>query len=610
VVRNSIRDVPSPGRAAVVLVGILMLLAGSGAVAMTVPASAATTATFAEPAGETPNCIFPMISAEENCYSPVPLFDFQFLMYRPLYWFGDDGKAVFNPKLSLAKAPVWSGSGTTVTIRLKSYRWSDGMPVTSRDVEFWMNLLLANKSQWAAYVPGEFPDNVVKEAYPNSSTIVLTLRHPYSHLWFFYNELDQIIPIPQHAWDKTSATGAVGNFDQTPAGARAVYTFLIGQSNTPTTYITNQLWQVVDGPWKLVTFDPTTYYVSFRPNAAYSGPIKPQLTEFTELPFTSDAAEYDALRAGELTYGYLPLADINQIQSLEASGDKVVAWPDYASNYIDVNYTNPKTGPILSQLYIRQAMEHLIDQPELVRDVLKGYGYPTYGPVPLQPSSPFLSPQESHNPYPYSVSAARELLTEHGWTVKSSGTSTCAHAGTSAGDCGKGIKKGTKLAFKLLYASGNTAFALEIQAIQSSFTQAGIQVTPEGEPISQVYSVNVPCDRHTGNGCSWDLLTWGIGYVYTPYDPLPSDSGQWQSGASLNGSGYSSAVNDANIVKTTTDSAPTAMFTYENYLSHQLSGLWIPNEDWQVSVISGSLHGATPQDPYTQIYPEQWRLGS
>jgi hypothetical protein len=98
--------------------------------------------------------------------------------------------------------------------------------------------------------------------------------------------------------------------------------------------------------------------------------------------------------------------------------------------------------------------------------------------------------------------------------------------------------------------------------------------------------------------------------VYTPYDPLPSDSGQWQTGASLNGSGYSSSVNDANIVKTTTDSSPTAMFTYENYLSQQLSGLWIPNEDWQVSVISDSLHGATPQDPYTQIYPEQWRLGS
>ena len=48
----------------------------------------------------------------------------------------------------------------TATIQLKSWRWSDGQPVTSRDVQFWFNVLAANKNNWWDYTPGEFPDNV------------------------------------------------------------------------------------------------------------------------------------------------------------------------------------------------------------------------------------------------------------------------------------------------------------------------------------------------------------------------------------------------------------------------------------------------------------------
>ena len=61
---------------------------------------------------------------------------------------------------------------------------------------------------------------------------------------------------------------------------------------------------------------------------------------------------------------------------------------------------------------------------------------------------------EQHNPYPYSPSAARQLLTSHGWTVPGSGAATCAKPGTGAGECGKGISKGARLSFNLQYASG------------------------------------------------------------------------------------------------------------------------------------------------------------
>ena len=63
------------------------------------------------------------------------------LMYRPLYWFGNGSQPLMNPSLSLANAPTWSGN--TATITLKHYKWSDGTPVTTTDVMFWLNMLKA-----------------------------------------------------------------------------------------------------------------------------------------------------------------------------------------------------------------------------------------------------------------------------------------------------------------------------------------------------------------------------------------------------------------------------------------------------------------------------------
>ena len=78
---------------------------------------------------------------------------FQDLMYRPLYWMGKGSTPDLNPTLSLAKPPVY-GPGNTVIITLKPYKWSDGESLDAQDVMFWMNMLHAEKVNWAAYTPG------------------------------------------------------------------------------------------------------------------------------------------------------------------------------------------------------------------------------------------------------------------------------------------------------------------------------------------------------------------------------------------------------------------------------------------------------------------------
>ena len=56
--------------------------------------------TFAEVPGAPPNYIFPMDSLAY--YSTNNLAQFQYLMWRPLYWIGDHSQIVVNQPLSLA----------------------------------------------------------------------------------------------------------------------------------------------------------------------------------------------------------------------------------------------------------------------------------------------------------------------------------------------------------------------------------------------------------------------------------------------------------------------------------------------------------------------------
>jgi ABC-type transport system substrate-binding protein len=135
---------------------------------------------------------------------------FEYLMYRPLYWFGDNDEPVLNSSLSLADPPVYSDSDKTVTITLKNYKWSNGEAVTSQDVAFWLNMLAAEKTNWAYYVPGGLPDNLSSWKVTSPSTIVLHLKTAYSPDWFTDNELSQITPLPAGSEGHDLAGGHAG----------------------------------------------------------------------------------------------------------------------------------------------------------------------------------------------------------------------------------------------------------------------------------------------------------------------------------------------------------------------------------------------------------------
>jgi peptide/nickel transport system substrate-binding protein len=599
---------------ALIGLGAIVLAACGSTSSSTGPAVTKTEATFAEGPGAQPNYIFPLASGAY--FSVANLSQFQFLMYRPLYWFGDNGQVQLNSSLSLADPPVYSSDGKSVTITLKGWKWSDGTQITARDIQFWQNLVTANKDDWAGYSPGEYPDNVLSTTINSPLSITFNLSQAYGSYFFTYNELSQITPLPQHVWDKESATGAVGDYDETPAGAQLVYKFLDQQSKSISTYNSNPLWQVVSGPWKLKSMD-TAGNVTMVPNPGYGGPIKPTLKEFNEVPFTKDTAEFDELKSATtvsnttIDWGYIPDADVLQKGTLSNIYNFSV-WAGWQITYFPENFSNPTNGPIFNQLYFRQAMQDLVDQNTFIAKAFFNYGYPTYGPVPTKPSSNFVDAFEKTNPYPYNPSAAKSLLQANGWTVNAGGVSTCTSPGTGSGQCGAGVKAGAKASFNLQYVSGTPALDQEMAQFKTDFELAGIAINLSTAPFDTVIGNASGCTP--GTPCTWDMEFWGGGWIYAP-DYEPTGDELWSctgSGASAQFAGsdyghYCDPQAQADILATETSSNVQAMYTYEDYLAKNLPVIWMPVNYAQLNMINKNLKGTQPLDPLLQIYPEQWR---
>lgn len=603
--------------------------------ATAVPRSGASTTkntlTWAEPPASVPDYIFPFVGVPQD--SILNLYDFQSLMYRPLYFFGKgNGGVGLNTTLSLAQPPVYSNGNTTVTIVLKTYRWSNGTKVDATDVMFFFNLLHAEKTNYGNFVPdGLAMPTVIKSITVKSPTsLVITFTRALNPNYFTGDQLWEPTPFPL-AWTKTSTAGAPGSggcataaYGTADAQCKAVYTFLSEQAgydptnpnatnNALPTYATNPLWQVVDGPFHLTSYTATGD-VTMTANPDYSGPNKPTFKTFVEKPYTTASAEYDALATGQVDVGYLPASDVTAAtkspQRAGPNNPRVAAsynldpFYSFFISFASYNFKSTgdggEAGTIFSQLYLRQAMQDLINQPLYISRIGKGYGVPTNGPVPLEPANDYVSALEKSNPYPYDPRKARSLLSSHGWKVVPDGTDTCVRPGAGAHQCGAGIRKGAKLSFDLAYVAGTPAVRAMMTAEKASWSTAGINISLDGASFDTVEGEETPCPH----GCAWELAD-AEGYTATSY---PTEPVLFSTGAYTNYGSFSTAKADALIKDTAVSNVK--LTTYENYLAKQLPDLWEPHFVTSLTEVRKGLEGVTPQNAVGAITPASWHWSS
>jgi len=556
---------------------------------------------------EPPNYIFPI---ETDNVNTTPNLEMSGLLWKGLYQLAPS-QPVLDYKTSIGDAPIFSDGGRVVTITMKHYLWSDGAPVTARDVQFAFDLTRAVGPLWEGYVAGGYPANVRSFTVLGTYSFRMDLTRAFASTWFDDNQLTDLMPLPQQAWDKTSPNGKIGNYDLTAAGAKKVYDFLNSQSEKTTTFASNPLWQVVDGAWKLSSFGGASSPTIFVPNNRYSG-HHALLSKFEIAPYTSGAAEFNALRSGPsaLTIGSLPTSDIPDAREVEAAGYSGYKVYSYSVNFLVINFTNPKLGKLFDQLYVRQALQHLIDQPTDIRAFQDGLGAPIYGPTPPYPAdSPFISSEEKTNPYPYSVSAAEGLLRAHGWTIHPGGTDVCAAGGAGAGHCGSGVATGTKLAMSMIVASGSTAMTDEARNFSSDAALAGVTINLDEVPFNTAIAIMNPC---TPKDPSSPTCTWGIGtYGGQGESVFPNTTLFFVPNGSDNTGGYDNPALTAMIAKIHYSDSVANYKKVANFAATQLPMLWFPDpSDVSILDVASDLHTLPGTSPFNAEFgtfsPQDW----
>jgi len=351
------------------------------------------------------------------------------------------------------------------------------------------------------------------------------------------------------------------------------------------------------------------------PNKKYSGPVKPKLAAFEEVPFTTDSAEYDVLQSPssstKIDVGYLPTQDAPAKPAsaavgrnpLSAKGYTLDPWEIWGINYYVLNYQSTTgNGPVFRQLYFREALAYLMNQAAVIAGPLRGYGTATVGPVPNTPQTTFLSPRgRQGTQFPYDPGKAKALLASHGWTVVPNGVTTCS----DPAECGPGIKKGQGLSFNFPYATGISWITSEMTQLQSSAASLGIRLNIEPQPFDEVTATVGGNCVVTKSPCDWDMGNWGGGWSFAP-NFLPTGEELFKCGSVANSGGYCDAANDGLISKTLTSGSLSYMYQWQDYLAAQLPVEWEPNADYQLTEVTSNLRGVTPQSPTLDITPEDW----
>lgn len=576
-----------------------------GLITPTVSGAASGTITFAEGPGANPNYIFPYMGCQY--FSVDNINQFQLLMFRPMYIFGLGGSPAVQYKISPADKPVLTNGNKTATITMKGWKFADGQTVNGESVMFFLNMLAADPTSYCGdNGPFSIPA-LIKTASAKGNKVTIQFTKSLNPLWLVYNNLSFVTPLP-NSWDKTSATQksncASGKYGaaSTNVACKNVEAYLDAQSANTSTY-TSSLWQSgVDGPWRLTQFD-NLGNATFVPNAKYSGPVKAKVAQVKEVAYTSTQAEENDLQAGKIDLGFVDPGVLtgNAISPTKAGPN----WGQLASRYnmvvgsawnfnyapFNFNSADPKAAAI-AQLYVRQALQEAVDQNGIIANVDKGYGIPIDSPLP--PTTPASLSGPITNPYPFSLTNAKALLTNHGWTIEN-GVQTCTDPGTGSTQCGAGITMGYTLNFGIIWASGSPALDQTFNAEISDWASIGIQFAHTTGTFN-----NIIADCTTGSG--FEVCSWGGGWTYAP-DFEPTGESLFAPTGGFNIGTYNDATMTADI--TATDFGTAKLTAYGTYAAQQLPVLYQPQAFAPGEVIKTlkSSIGFTP-NPLGNFMPE------
>ena len=320
-----------------------------------------------------------------STYNTIPWECFR-VGYNFLSWYDADYKPVpdlADPVPTIDNGGVTDG-GRVWTFHIRpNVKWSDGQPLTARDVSFTYNLIRSQKlSMYLSYFAG-----VTKVEAPDDATVVITSAKPNAVMTALY------VPIlPQHVWSKV------------PASKLESYANVPMVSSGPF-----QVTEVQNG--KFVRMDRNPYY---KDGFGVEPAIEQVLFEMYQ---TQDSLVAD-YRAGNLDAAIE--LDPGFYRSLQGvPGSKSVAAPSIGFHELGFNcWNSPKSkgNPLLRDVRIRQAVNWAIDKPAIAAVAMDNLAPP--GTSLLSPVDTFFHWNvPAAEQYTYDPAKAGQILDDAGYKM-------------------------------------------------------------------------------------------------------------------------------------------------------------------------------------------------
>jgi len=352
--------------------------------------------------------------------------------YDPTLGWGRYGSPLFQSTLlkrdadlnivnDLAKSVTVSPDRLVWTVKIRpDAKFSDGQPVTARDVAFTFNQ--------AAQSGGLTDVTVMDKAVAVDDTVVeLHLKRPQST---FVNRLISLGIVSEHAYGPDYARHPIGS-----------------------------------GPYKLVQWDPGQQLI-VEANPYYYGE-KPQFKRLVFLFLGEDTA-FAAARAGKVHVVAVPQAlavqkiDGMTLQTVPSVDNRGLSFPFVPDTGQKTDNGYPIGNNVTADPAIRHAINVAVDRQALVDGILEGFGSPAFGPVSGLPWD-----EPGGNIKDGDVETARQILAEAGWADKNNDGI---------------VEKGDlKAAFTIYYAAGDATRQSLALALVDMLKEIGIQADVQGK---------------------------------------------------------------------------------------------------------------------------------
>ena len=384
--------------------------------------------------------------------------------------------------------------GIAVTLTLKpDLKWSDGTPVTTKDLMFTWKLGanpasgFSNGNPWSRAVAIDVADDHTATLHLDKIDVT-------------YNQWDRLLPA--HIEAKAAGSGDAGEYVKGTVFNRA--------PTTPGLY---------NGPFMVTGYESGSRIV-LEQNPHWAGQ-KPYFKRIIIKTIENTAALSANLLSGDIDMapGDAPALTIDQVIALrnqKPDAFNYVFQPSLTYEHINVKTENP----ILADIKVRRALLAAIDRETMVKRLFEGKQPVAATWVnPLNPNYTPDVPVAKYDP-----ATARALLAEAGWKPGADGI--CRNA---AGD---------RLSLEFSTTAGNKLRELQQQVLQSQWKASCIEVVIKNEPARTVFGETVKKRSYTG------LVMYGWSSAVTEGPRRTLHSSQIPTAANNYGGSNASAMNN------------------------------------------------------------------